>query len=330
MVVLHCLPDELLAHVERWVDTGGFFVAVIGIGNALDAVQVRTVAELRARIAQAGLPFRICLARAPLNLALSKLHHVMSQNEIECVVDLGALTDKGLKESHVSIQAEAEGSRFWVAAFRELKREAPTGVWAVNAESGERGYSRDHRYTPGAARYFQSGGALLASGGNTFFEIGDAQGRMLCPDRIHLQKVLFHIESDASGYPPVYAEGVWSIPAGDGLFVLDRIPLFTREATLGDTVEVRLADRRWWFHKLVRKSGNSLLRIKSFKGMKPEEVISALARLRCSTTYEAEITRGLVAVNVPGDVPLRPVRQFLAAAAAKDLLDYEEPILRQD
>jgi hypothetical protein len=36
-----------------------------------------------------------------------------------------------------------------------------------------------------------------------------------------------------------------------------------------------------------------------------------------------------VAVNVPEQVPLRTVREYLQGEIAADHLDYEEPILRQ-
>lgn len=52
------------------------------------------------------------------------------------------------------------------------------------------------------------------------------------------RKVFFKLEPDDDGYPPVSVESLWAQENQDGTCVIDNIPFYTREATLGDVVDV--------------------------------------------------------------------------------------------
>ena len=75
-------------------------------------------------------------------------------------------------------------------------------------------------------------------------------------------KIHFQLEQDEDGYPPVAVESVWAQPAGQtGEYIVDNVPFFTRDATIGDTVRVREDDGNLWFERVVARSTNSLVRV---------------------------------------------------------------------
>ncbi|HYG06224.1 MAG TPA: DUF4265 domain-containing protein [Stenotrophomonas sp.] len=141
-------------------------------------------------------------------------------------------------------------------------------------------------------------------------------------------KVHFQLLQDADGYPPVAVESIWATP-GDApnIFVLDNIPFFVRQATVGDVVKVREQDGRYWFDHAVAKSGNSLIRAVFFNSTGVDEVKVCLVSRGCAAEYLQ--AHNLLAVNVPVETDLASIQQYLDAKAAEGMLDYEEPILRQ-
>ncbi|HWO22056.1 MAG TPA: DUF4265 domain-containing protein [Kofleriaceae bacterium] len=141
-------------------------------------------------------------------------------------------------------------------------------------------------------------------------------------------KVHFRLFQDEDGYPPATVESIWAQPTTKaGEYVLDNVPFFAREATIGDIVAVREEDGHLWFERLVHRSQNSLVRVVFFDRTAVERVNRQLSALECSTEYiEAH---NLLAVNIPNTVDLRDVQGYLQSEASAGTLDYEEPILRQ-
>jgi hypothetical protein len=142
-------------------------------------------------------------------------------------------------------------------------------------------------------------------------------------------KVFFHLEQDDDDYPPVAAESVWAIRTkNDGEFVLDNIPFFACEATLGDAVSAREEDGVLWFDKLIKWSGNSLIRAVFFDKSVIAEVRDFLSSNGCSTEYSADFN--LLAINVPPKSSLVDVDVFLRARMAEGAIDCEWAILREE
>ncbi|MCI0671616.1 MAG: DUF4265 domain-containing protein, partial [Myxococcaceae bacterium] len=140
--------------------------------------------------------------------------------------------------------------------------------------------------------------------------------------------VHFRLTQDEDGYPPVAVESVWAQPGANVReFVIDNVPFFTREATLGDTVSIREEEGHRWFEAVLHPSRNSLVRIVFFDRTCVDRVSAHLTGLGCSTEYLRE--HNLLAVSIPESVRLRDVQDYLQSEAAQGTLDYEEPILRQ-
>lgn len=141
------------------------------------------------------------------------------------------------------------------------------------------------------------------------------------------QKVLFELEQDDEGYPPINVEGVWAEEIGDGRYMIDNIPFFARSATLGDVITVRQFRDEMFYESTQERSGNSLLRVAFFDGRDPSALRSQLTKLGCST--ELSHLQSLIAVNVPPTVKLKDVQDVLNEGAGNGCWDYEEAILRQ-
>jgi len=141
-------------------------------------------------------------------------------------------------------------------------------------------------------------------------------------------KVHFRLIQDADGYPPVAAESLWAQPGVNaGEYVIDNVPFFASNATLGDTVLVREEDGHWWFERLIRRSGNSLVRVVFFDQACIERLSERLISLGCATEYLMD--HNILAVSVPDTANLTAVQDYLRAEASAGSIDYEEPILRQ-
>lgn len=141
-------------------------------------------------------------------------------------------------------------------------------------------------------------------------------------------KVHFRLSQDEDGYPPVAVESLWASPTTEpNEFVIDNIPFFTQQATLGDVVCVREKDGEFWFDDVASRSKNSLLRVVFFDKERIDNVSEKLVALGCSTEHMA--SHSLIAVNVPASASLAGVQAYLQKGADAGVLDYEEPILRQ-
>lgn len=141
------------------------------------------------------------------------------------------------------------------------------------------------------------------------------------------KKMHFRLVPDADGWPPVAVESVWVTVREDGRFVVGNIPVFATDATLDDVVEAAWEDGELRYKTTVTASGNSLLRVICCKGSDPAQVRAELKELGCST--ELDDRHGIIAVNVPSDVDLGVVQEFLARGAQDEKWDYEEALLRQ-
>ena len=141
-------------------------------------------------------------------------------------------------------------------------------------------------------------------------------------------KVHFHLSQDEDGYPPVAVESLWAVPGANAdEYVIDNIPFFVRDATIGDTVRARDEEGNRWFENLVCSSPNSLLRVVFFDRSRVEEINKRLVALGCSTEYMKQYN--ILAVSVPESAELADVQSYLQAEADAGNIDYEEPILRQ-
>jgi hypothetical protein len=141
-------------------------------------------------------------------------------------------------------------------------------------------------------------------------------------------KIYFQLVQDEDGYPPVAVESVWAWPGEKiGEYIIDNVPFFTCDATLGDVVVTRDEEGHRWFETVAHRSRNSLVRVVFFDPTCVERISKYLQNLGCSTEYEK--THNLLAVSIPEEVELTEVQAYLENETSAGKIDYEEAILRQ-
>lgn len=141
-------------------------------------------------------------------------------------------------------------------------------------------------------------------------------------------KIVFEIEQDADGYPPVRVESVWAIDRGGGRFEIDNIPWFVKVATVGDVVGVERRDSELVFAEMLEQSSNSLIRILCARHVDPQAVRADLSALGCESEYDGD--HNLVALSMPASAPADDVWQYLDSREASGDLEFEVPIHRQE
>ena len=138
-------------------------------------------------------------------------------------------------------------------------------------------------------------------------------------------RVTFRLKQDEDGYPPYLFESLHAAPLNDGTYEVANIPFFSYDAALGDVVTVKEEpdeDGRF-FDKLVRESGNSVIRV--YVRQKPE--LPRLAERLRAMGCESEVLHSYMAVNIPAHVSYSPILQMLLQGEASDRWGFEEAVL---
>lgn len=139
-------------------------------------------------------------------------------------------------------------------------------------------------------------------------------------------KIVFLLEQDETGYPPVSSERLWvDLLDDDSRARLDNIPFFERVATLGDIIEYVRKDGELQYVSTLQRSGNSLIRAVCYPGADPAALRRTIESFGCETEFDAN--HGIIAINIPPNGHLSALQAFLQAEEDKGIVGYEEPIL---
>lgn len=123
----------------------------------------------------------------------------------------------------------------------------------------------------------------------------------------------------------IAVESIWARPSAEPSEY--KIPFFTREATIGDTVKVQGGGWQRWFDCVVKRSTNSLIRVVFFYPDFVNKVKDQLVASGCSIEFLRAYN--LMAVDTPVGIELKEVQKYLEAETANGSVDYEEPIVGQ-
>jgi hypothetical protein len=144
-------------------------------------------------------------------------------------------------------------------------------------------------------------------------------------------KIIFPLEQDEDGYPPVGSERLWALDLGEGRYQIDNIPFFARDLALGDVVsavpEEGAEEGVLRYDQVLQPSGHSTFRILVHDKAQVPEVCRLLEQLGCDT--ERSHLPRLVAIDIPPRVPLEAVREALAPGVSQERWEYEEACLGQ-
>ena len=138
-------------------------------------------------------------------------------------------------------------------------------------------------------------------------------------DEARLVKLLFRLEPDDDGYPPVSVEGVWSIVNADGSYTIHNFPFYIMEVSYGDIVSVSERDGELWYSATLKPSANTTLRIIFYEEATESDRVTLKIRLTDEFGCGWEgCSPALISVNVP------PITDKVALYAQLDQGEHDE------
>jgi len=139
-------------------------------------------------------------------------------------------------------------------------------------------------------------------------------------------KVYVDLEVDDSGYPPVSSEFLWCIPTDHGSYIVDNIPFYAREISMGDEVAADVSKGHLAFRSVLKPSANSTLRVFVKRKEAQERITAQLQQFGCDT--EAMDGMPLIAVSLPPDCRLKDTLVFMDKEADSGTIGFEESAVR--
>lgn len=117
-----------------------------------------------------------CFTLYPVNTSHKSRYDFVMQHPNALVLDVGSLTEHGLKESWLSCKTDDEVClRKWKEMAKLLKKNTFCGAVALRPATGETALMRHHRYTAGAQQLFRLGVNMLPIAGVVQIQLGIAK-----------------------------------------------------------------------------------------------------------------------------------------------------------
>lgn len=140
--------------------------------------------------------------------------------------------------------------------------------------------------------------------------------------------VVFPLDVDEDGWPPVGAERVWAVPLGGDHYRIDNVPWFVRDLACDDVV-VAIAPEEGQHPVYVRtheKSSHLTIRVVCFRSgpLKGDLGAVADAFTRLGVYAEGVAQYGIVALDIPPTASLRPIYERLVAGQQDGTWEWEE------
>src|SRR5947209_5512780 len=110
-------------------------------------------------------------------------------------------------------------------------------------------------------------------------------------------KVFFPLEIDDDMYPPVTEEYLWCTRADEGLLVIDNIPFFARDVSLGDRISVRDVSGKLQFNAVEVPSVNTTVRVLAHDPLEIPKLREKLEEIGSSVEVNGYL--GILAVSIP-------------------------------
>ena len=130
------------------------------------------------------------------------------------------------------------------------------------------------------------------------------------------EKMIFPLED--------LVESIWVTKSGSDYYIVDNIPFFAHEVSLGDYVFGELNDlNQLVFSGMKKKSGNSTYRIYVFDGIDSidRKFFKALKKLGCVTEGNG---KSLLAINLPNGDDYSILIELLKSGMEDGKWEYEE------
>ncbi|WP_052556625.1 DUF4265 domain-containing protein [Enhygromyxa salina] len=140
-------------------------------------------------------------------------------------------------------------------------------------------------------------------------------------------KIIFDLEPDEDGYPPIGSEGLNAIGLDDGTFILDNTPFFVTEVALGDRVvaeQIPDSEGRFAFSHVLEPSSEKAISIIFLADHLGEEIFQNLRARGCYCEYGEFGSLKMLAVSVPEACDYRDLRKYLMYHRKKKHLSFAE------
>ncbi len=118
-------------------------------------------------------------------------------------------------------------------------------------------------------------------------------------------------------------EEIWALRREDGTFEIESIPFQSYEAAVGDVVKAQEVGGDFFFSERVKRSGNSVIRVRI---QDPDELVNLRAELH-ALGCDSEVDGAALAVNVPAEVLYAPIAKILNEGVRARRWNFEEAIL---
>jgi len=136
-------------------------------------------------------------------------------------------------------------------------------------------------------------------------------------------KIIFSLERDEHGYPPVEAESMWATLRDDG-YELDNTPFYAKGVALGDVVLAEPdVDGALVYRRVTRRGGHSTYRV-YLLAPGPNDPQSTADYLRAQGLRVEYDLASLLAVDVPPTVSLADAETVLFEGADSGRWELEE------
>ncbi|WP_238785272.1 DUF4265 domain-containing protein [Pseudomonas sp. R84] len=141
-------------------------------------------------------------------------------------------------------------------------------------------------------------------------------------------KIVFELTPGEDGYPPVSAESIWGIYAGDGTHILDNTPYYVYGVSKGDSVQVKSSGNEMIAVRVAKQGGHSTVRVFAFASDTEErsKIIAHLHQLGASCSVSQEMS--LFAVDIPSDCDFFAIDRYLSDIADGENIAYEDACLQ--
>jgi hypothetical protein len=139
--------------------------------------------------------------------------------------------------------------------------------------------------------------------------------------------VFFSVEQDENGYPSVGCEQVWCLPVERDRFVVEDIPFYARDVSMGDEISTELRDVERWFSAVVRPSRNTTIRAFARKPEIEKTLRPKLESFR-GLTKKMEGSP-LIAVSLPPSADIAGAMDYLDRESNAGNVAFEESCVRQ-
>ncbi len=139
-------------------------------------------------------------------------------------------------------------------------------------------------------------------------------------------KVHFQLEPDNSACSPTKSEFLWCIPTKRGSYIVDNIPFFARDISLGDEISAEQVEKVLHFSRVLHESKNSTVRVLLKKPGITKAIRDKLHGFGCGTELMDHLS--LLAVTMPPDSLIAEAFSFLDNEADKLNIGIEESAVR--